>query len=968
MSRFSRIRGLLLLAPALLVAATAVPIRAQQTGTIAGIVTDLQSRMPVSGAQVRALSGTSVAASALTAGDGTYRLTNVPAGTYEVVALRIGFVPQRQEGVSVTGGGTASVNLQMRESVTELNPVVTVASRTEEKALSAPASVSVVDVRKIEEQPSVTVADHLEGLAGVDISRGGIAQSNIVARGFNNAFSGSILTLQDYRFAAVPSLRVNVPLLFTASNEDIERVEVLLGPASALYGPNSSHGVLHVITKSPFESEGTTLTIDGGNRSLLRGSARFATIVTPKVAFKLSGEYLTATDWEYHDPGEPTVFPDAAPPGRRGQPDVRDFALRRYTSEARMDVRPATNAEYVTTVGLSHIGSGLEYTGANGTALAKNWTYVSAQQRMRVGRLFAQVFGNFSDAGNPDSLSLKGTYLLRSGQPIVDQSRVYAAQIQHGLSIGTRQDFIYGLDYIYTNPRTGNTINGRNEGIDNVREIGGYVQSTTNLGAKWDFVAALRVDNNDQIDGEQVSPRAAIVFKPTENHNLRFTYNRAFSTPANFTWFLDLIQARNILGTPYNIRALGNPPKVGWTFRRDCSGSAGDLCMRTIFTGPAGESVWQPASAAVAYQGAILGNASAIIAGLAPKIQAGLGVPSATAQGVAQQLVTFLGQLQPTPSQVGTKLRYLGSSHNLSSDEITDIGPIKAAFNNTYELGYKGIIARNFRLAIDAWSEKRGDVGNPAGLATPNVFFDSASFHNFMQAALIPAITGALQQPPFNMSPAQAQGTAQVFAPQVAAGIAGSAGLGALPLGIVSFNSEQFASARDVYATYTSYNKTIIVKGLDLAADLVASSNWTFSGTYSWVSDLVFPGVTSSNALPLMLNAPDDKATLSAQFRDEPRGWGFEVRGRYINAYPVNSGVFASDFDFPKPGTAGYYRYEGVHTSTLVDASVNKRFRTRRGAMLWSLNAENLLNHGYRTMPGTPLLGRMIVTRLQYQF
>src|SRR6185503_798143 len=123
-------------------------------------------------------------------------------------------------------------------------------------------------------RPSLTTSDHLKSTPGVDVSQGGIVQSNVVARGFNNAFSGALLMLQDYRFAGVPSLRVNVPLLLTGVGEDIDRMEVLLGPASALYGPNSANGVLHVITKSPFTSRGTTLTVDAGERSILRGAIR----------------------------------------------------------------------------------------------------------------------------------------------------------------------------------------------------------------------------------------------------------------------------------------------------------------------------------------------------------------------------------------------------------------------------------------------------------------------------------------------------------------------------------------------------------------------------------------------------------------------------------------------------------------------------------------------------------------------
>jgi len=129
-----------------------------------------------------------------------------------------------------------------------------------DKVVDAPAGVTIVTQQAVATRPSLTVVDHIKSVPGLDVSTGGIVQSNVVSRGFNNAFSGTLLTLQDYRFATVPSLRVNVPFLFTNINEDIERVEVVLGPAAALYGPNSSSGVMHIVTRSPFESQGTTVT------------------------------------------------------------------------------------------------------------------------------------------------------------------------------------------------------------------------------------------------------------------------------------------------------------------------------------------------------------------------------------------------------------------------------------------------------------------------------------------------------------------------------------------------------------------------------------------------------------------------------------------------------------------------------------------------------------------------------------
>ncbi|MEW5915245.1 MAG: TonB-dependent receptor [Gemmatimonadota bacterium] len=938
-----------------LVALATVPARAQ-TGSISGRVTDSSSSQGITGARVQALSGTTVAGATLTGQDGGYRLANLQPGTYTVQVTRIGYQLRRVPNVNVTAGGSATVDFSMTVIITELNPVVTTASRREEKVLEAPASIAVVDVRSIQERPSVTVADHIKTVPGVDVNQGGVMQANIVARGFNNAFSGSILTLQDYRFASVPSLRVNVPYLFTGTNEDVERVEVLLGPASALYGPNSANGVLHIITKSPFTSQGTTLTVDGGTRSLFRGSARTSQLLGDKVGFKLSGDFFSAKEWEYDDPGEPDVFPTAAPPGRRGRPNERDFDLERMSGEARVDIRPRDDLELVSTIGYTKLASGMEYTGANGTAQVKNWSYLSLQQRARMGRWFGQIFANLSDAGNADSLDLEGTFLLRSGQPIVDKSRVFAAQLQHSWDFGTRQGFVYGFDWIKTEPRTGNTINGRNEDDDEVTEIGGYIQSTTRLHSMWDFIAALRLDKHDRIDGSQVSPRAALIFKPTPTQNWRVTYNRAFQTPANFTMFLDLVQARNIQNSGYDIRALGNPPKTGHQFNRTCQNTvSGGLCMMSRFTGG---NTFVNATANTAYPGLLTAFAPTITAALTPT----LGAQRAGA--VAQALAA----LRPSETQVGTRITYLNNAANTSLDlspgQVQDISALEASFNNTYELGYKGILGERVRLAVDLWHQVRGDVGNPAGLATPSIFFNPQSLGAYIGPAIAQALIAS------GVPQAQAVQLAPQIATQLVAGAGGVPGLAAVPLGIVQFNDPRFATATDIYATYTSTrDEEFTVQGIDMALDFAVNDVWTVAGTYSWVSSLIFDDVVSSNNRPLMLNAPDNKGSVSLRYNSEPRGIGYEIRARYASDYPVNSGVYATDFAFPRPGVTGTYTYEPVDPQAFLDLSFNWRLPLAgaREAML-SLMGTNVTNNKARSFPGFPQIGAMFMTRLQYTF
>lgn len=948
-----------------------------QSGSISGRVTDAATGRPLENAQVQAQQSGGQSYGAVTGADGSFRVVNLPDGSYTVTIRAIGY----DQMVFTNQRPGANLDAALTERPTQLNQTVITASRSRpEKALDAPAQISVISSERIEERPAVTVADYLGNTPGVTMNRGGLAQSNIVARGFNNAFSGSMLMLQDYRFAGVPSLRVNVPLLFTGTSEDIDRVEVLLGPASALYGPNSSNGVLHIITKSPFTSQGTTLSVDGGERSVLRAGIRRADKINDKFAYKLSGEYLRGKDWEYTDLAEPAIFPNTenVPASRRGKANDRDFNLERYTGEARMDIRPTQNTEAITTLGYTKIGSAIDLTSANGSAQIRDWTYTSLQQRFSWKRLFAQAFVNMSNAGNDNATSDNGTYLLRSGQPIVDKSKVIAAQLQHGFDLGSKQSFTYGFDYIKTDPETGGTINGSNEAVDDVSEYGAYIQSSTRPNKYFELLLAARGDKNNVIEDAAFSPRAALIFKPTPTQNVRFTYNRAFSTPANFSFFLDLIQSPNIGGSGFDLYARGNPPKEGFQFNRSCSsGSAfGSYCMRSVY---ASQGQFTGVSAAAAFPGAV----QALGPRLVPAVAAGLqqqGFPAAQAQALAQGMVQFLGTRTPSNQDLATRVSYISSATTpLTPDGLVDISPLSASYNNTYEVGYKGIWGDHVRWDVSFWGQERGDVGTSAALTTPNVFFGNPTqlggYLGQQLGAFLGSQLGGML--PAEQIAALASGLAGALTPSVAA----------VPLGVVTFENGVTAP-NAIYATYMTNAGKIWVRGLDFAADVIATDRVTFDLSFSWQNRNVFTGVNGGNNLPLMSNSPNSHGALGMRYRNDDNGIGFEVRTRYNEAYPVNSGVYATNFAFPlgagrsgavanpttgadrcAPVPAGSFCYENVPEAFIFDAQVSKRFNLGGNQkLIWSINAQNMFDNRVRTFPAVPEIGRMLMTRLQYSF
>ena len=243
-----------------------------QAARVEGRVVDSANAHPVNAAVVRLLSAGGVAATDFSRDDGRFTMM-APPGIYRVVVARVGFGMWSRDSIVVPATGLTLGDVLLPPGPTQLDRVVVTASRKPERTLDAPATIFTVSPQETVGRSTATHVDQLRAVPGLDVAAGGIIQSNVVARGFNALFSGDLMMLVDNRFSFVPSLRVNVPSLIAPSREDVERIEVLLGPGAALYGPNAASGVMHIVTKSPFESRGTTIAVDGGERDFLRADS-----------------------------------------------------------------------------------------------------------------------------------------------------------------------------------------------------------------------------------------------------------------------------------------------------------------------------------------------------------------------------------------------------------------------------------------------------------------------------------------------------------------------------------------------------------------------------------------------------------------------------------------------------------------------------------------------------------------------
>ncbi|HKO16303.1 MAG TPA: TonB-dependent receptor [Gemmatimonadaceae bacterium] len=895
----------------LLLAVAAAPRAAAQTGAVTGRVTDAATGAPLAGARIDvrgAMPDSTMRGRVVTLADGTYRVGTLPAGRYVVAATLLGYAPVLHADVLISPTDTAAnILLALEPLGARLDPVVVSVSRRPERSSDAPATVSVVDARTVQERPTVTPVEHARDAPGVDIATTGIIQSHIVTRGFNGVFSGSLLVLTDHRFDMVPSLRVNTPWLIPTTSADIDRLEVVLGPAAALYGPNAAAGVLQIFTKSPFEWPGTTVSATAlarsGNASGPAGggeqlSLRHAGTFGDKLGYKITAQYLAGTDWRERDAVElearDSAIAAGAAPGSvlTGR---RDFAVSRWSTEGALEYRPDERTRLRLAMGRTHAGSAVELTGV-GAAQVREWSLDYLQAQLQRGRLFAQAFANLNDAG--------GTYLLRTGAHIVDRSRMLVGQLQNASDIGMRETVTYGLDAQRTEPRTGGTIDGSNESDDTIDEIGGYLQSETHLSPRVDFLAAVRLDRSDRLSAPVLSPRAAIVFRASDDHTLRLTFNRAFETPTAQDLFSDFPVAIDPASLPFVVRSVG-VPRAGFAFRRSCGGSAGGLCMQSPFASPG-----QPlaADATLAWQGAVTFAKNAGWGDLS-------GIPA------------------PTAAQVATMLRVLdvsGSTPRFSSispDEVQNIPALRPTVTSAAELGYKGTLGEDVRLALDVYYEWRRDFIGPPTVITPSAFLDAASLAVYLQQYMSP-------------------GQAQLIATRLG-GVTGSAETPGIPLGTIA-PTGSLGGSPDVLVSFRNFG-ALHRMGSDIGAQWTIREGLSLTGAYSWTNRTLWTRSELGGFSDLALNAPGNRASVSLQFRSAERGLSTYLRGRYTGGFPMISGVYA--------GTVAAY--------TLADAGAAYRV-PRRPDLVLTLTVQNLLDDVHREFIGAPAIGRLAMLQLEY--
>ena len=191
---------------------------------------------------------------------GEFRITDVPAGTKTIVVSMVGYQRMTKTGVEVREGQETFLAVSLVSTPVQIDQVVITASKREQSLREVPVSVSVMDASQIQMRNAQTIDDALRYIPGVNVT--GFQVNIRGSSGYSRGAGSRVLMLLD----GIPFITGDTGELNFESIPIglVDRIEVVKGASSALYGSNALGGVINIITKDIPEKPETDVRLYGG--------------------------------------------------------------------------------------------------------------------------------------------------------------------------------------------------------------------------------------------------------------------------------------------------------------------------------------------------------------------------------------------------------------------------------------------------------------------------------------------------------------------------------------------------------------------------------------------------------------------------------------------------------------------------------------------------------------------------------
>ena len=453
---------------------------------------------------------------------GHYIFRDLTPGTYTLEVSFMGYSSQKKS-TEIKSGQTVELNFDIRPDAFMLDQVVVTSSKTETVRRESPSLVNVVSGKTLLNIGASSLADGLDFQPGVrvenDCQNCGFTQVRI--NGLDGHYSQILMNSRP-----VFSALTGVYGLEQIPANMIDRVEVMRGGGSALFGSSAVGGTINIITKDPLSNSAQishTLTSIGPSGSLDNNTTVNASVVTDnnKAGIFIYGQSRYRDGYDHNDDG----FTEIA--------QLKSQTLGARTFLRTSDISKLT-LEYHNTheyrrggdqldqpAHLALIAEQVDHNIHAGEATMDLWLrdrrdhlsiFAATQATKR-----QSYYGSDMD---PDAYG-------RTSDIVVTSGAQWTHPITHFLFMPS--ELLAGIEYSY-NRLHDTTIGYNHDILQNVHIYSGYLQNEWK-NEKWGFLIGARLDKHSLIDNPIISPRTNIRFNPSDNLNFRASYSTGFRSP-----------------------------------------------------------------------------------------------------------------------------------------------------------------------------------------------------------------------------------------------------------------------------------------------------------------------------------------------------------------------------------------------------------------------------------------------------
>lgn len=391
-----------------------------------------------------------------------------------------------------------------------VNIEITSVSRYAEPLSRAAAAVSVITGDDIRRSGATSLAEALRLAPAVQVGRVDAHTWAISTRGFANVYANKLLVMMDGRTLYTPLFSGTQWWVQDTLLEDIDRIEVIRGPGSTLWGANAVNGVINITTRSSRQTQGGLISAGFGSEEAF-GAFRYGGRISKNATFRVYGKYLD------HEASRTLTGEDA------------NDAWKMWRGGFRYDWEPSREALFTLQ---GDIYDGVAQQTFHIPTVLPPYVISVPQAHDNQG---ASLIGRWTRQGSDSQISLQAYAETSHHDTVVLGERRHTLDLdfQHDFSWGERQFLVWGAGYRLSTDKISHQTFALSFDPPRrtLRLASLFLQNETKLTPKLRFTAGAKLEHHD-ISGLELQPALKLFWAAAPHHSLWGSVARAVRTPS----------------------------------------------------------------------------------------------------------------------------------------------------------------------------------------------------------------------------------------------------------------------------------------------------------------------------------------------------------------------------------------------------------------------------------------------------